>query len=218
MHTTLGTSLHTHRRTLAAGALAVLAAALLGGCASMSTLTSEVASYGEWPATRKPGTYAFDRLPSQQQRPEQTQRLEDNAHAALEAAGFVAASPGTQPDVLVQLGARITRYERSPWDDPLWWHGGFGPWRYRPWMGPYPWVGPNYWRWGGYRDTPQYDREVALLLRDRASGAPLYEARATSGGFSSGGDDLLKAMFRAAMADFPNSSSTPHSVSVPLTP
>jgi len=215
---TLTASLHTHRRTLAAMALAVLSAALLGGCASMNTLTSEVASYGDWPAARKPGTYAFDRLPSQQQRPEQTQRLEDDAHAALEAAGFTAAAPGTQPDVLVQLGARITRYERSPWDDPLWWRGGFGPWHYRPWMAPYPWVGPNYWRWGGYRDTPQYDREVALLLRDRASGTPLYETRATSGGFSSGGDDLLKAMFRAALADFPQGSSTPHSVSVPLTP
>ena len=53
----------------------------------------------------------------------------------------------------------------------MWWRGGFGYWRSRPFGGPYPPWGPY-----GYRGEPsRYDREVALLLRDRANGTPLYE-------------------------------------------
>jgi len=200
-------------RTLMARTLMGLAGVgLLAACASLNTLNAEVASYGTWPAERKPGTYAFERLPSQQARADAQQRLEDAAHPALESAGFVAAAPGATPDVLVQVGARITRYERSPWDDPLWWRGGFGYWRPRPWVGPY-WASPY-----GYRSDPRYDREVGLLLRERSSGAPLYETRASSEGYTSGGDELLSAMFKAAMADFPKSGSVPHTVNVKLSP
>jgi hypothetical protein len=209
--------MHAAARTLMAAWMVLGAAGLLVACASMNTLNAEVVSYGGWPKDRKPGTYAFERLPSQQARADTQQRLEDAAQAALKAAGFAAAAPGATPDVLVQLGARITRYERSPWDDPLWWRGGFGSWRYRPWGGPYPpWAGPYPY---GYRAEPsRYDREVALLLRDRVNGTPLYEARASSEGMTSGGDELLSAMFKAAMADFPQSGSVPHTVSVMLTP
>jgi len=201
--------MYTPARILMARTLLLCGAAgLLVACASLGTVSAEVASYGTWPAERKPGTYAFERLPSQQARADAQQRLEDAAHPALEAAGFAAAAPGATPDVLVRVGARITRYERSPWDDPLWWRGGFGHWRARPWGGPYPY---------GYRsEPPRYDREVALLLRDRTNGTPLYEARATTEGSTSGGDELLSAMFKAAMVDFPKSGSVPHTVSVKL--
>jgi len=106
--------------------LAVAGAGLLTACASTSTLQAQITSYGQWPADRMPGTYAFDRLPSQQAQPEPQQRLEDAAHQALTAAGFTAAPTGAAPDVLVQLGARTTRYGGAPWDDPWWWRGGFG--------------------------------------------------------------------------------------------
>ena len=217
--------MHTTARNLAA----LVFVSMLAGCASLSTLQAQVASYGTWPAQRKPGTYAFERLPSQEARADVQQRLEDAARPAIEAAGFSAAAPGEKPEVLVQVGARITRYERSPWDDPLWWHGGYGygygygyPWRGRPWPGlyrpyafyPYPYYG--YWPY--YNDAPRYDREVGLLLRDNSNGAPLYEARASSDGYTSGGDELLSAMFRASLADFPKSGSVPHSVTLQLTP
>ena len=39
--------------------------AALPGCAALNTLSCEVATYGDWPAERKPGRYAFERLPSQ---------------------------------------------------------------------------------------------------------------------------------------------------------
>jgi len=195
--------------------LALAAAGLLAACAAVTTLQAEIASFGQWPVARAPGTYAFDRLPSQQTQPESQQRLEDAAHRALTAAGFTAAQQGAAPDVLVQLGARVTRYESSPWDDPWWWRGGaYWPGRFpgRPFRGPY-----AYPYWSGYSYYTYYDRQVAVMLRDGASGTPLYEARASSDAYSNS-TETLSAMFRAALADFPKSGSVPHGVNVPLSP
>ena len=144
------------------GALGVAAAAsallLLGGCAAVSSVSSDVSSFGEWPADRRPGTYAFERLPSQAARAAESAALETAAVPALAKAGFTPAAAGATPDVLVQVGARTDRADNQAWDDPLWWRGGFGYWRYGPWLSP---------RWGlGLSlngQAPRYDREVALL-------------------------------------------------------
>lgn len=190
----------------------VLAAMALAGCASLNNLTSEVSSFGSWPTDRKPGTYVFERLPSQQARPEQQQVLEDAARRAVEAAGFTPAVDEKTADVGIQLGARVTAAERSPFDDPFWWRGGL--------------YYSNYWRhgrglWGpsvGLSYGPQnYDREVALLIRDRKSGQMLYEARASNDGGSSAINSLLPAMFEAALKDFPTGGINPRQVTVPIT-
>ncbi len=195
------------RAALITGATALLAVA--AGCASMQQLHADVASYGDWPAGRVAGTYAFDRLPSQQQRSDDAQQLEAAAAAALAKAGFQPAAAGQQPALLVQLGARDTRTVYVPWDDPLWWRGGFGSWRHGPWAHPR-------WSLGLRWESPRYEREVALLLRDRASGQPLYEARAASEGYTRSDAALLQAMFSAALADFPKANGQVHRVSVPL--
>jgi len=195
------------RAVLAAG----MATATLAGCAGLSTLSSEVASYGEWPRGQAAGTYAFERLPSQQARAQQQDALEAAARPALEAAGFKPAPAGSEPQVLVQVGARVTLADRSPWDDPLWWRGSFGYWRYGPWPGPS-------WRLGLRMDSPRYDREVAVLLRGRATGRPVYEARASNDGYSMGNAALLAAMFAAALKDFPATGLNPRTVVVPLAP
>jgi len=195
------------RAVLAAG----MATATLAGCAGLSTLSSEVASYGEWPQGHAAGTYAFERLPSQQARAQQQDALEAAARPALEAAGFKPAAAGSEPQVLVQVGARVTLADRSPWDDPLWWRGSFGYWRYGPWPGPS-------WRLGLRMDSPRYEREVAVLLRDRATGKPVYESRASNDGYSTGNAALLAAMFAAALKDFPATGLNPRTVVVPLAP
>jgi hypothetical protein len=64
--------------------------------------------------------------------------------------------------------------------------------------------------------TPRYDREVAVLIRDRASGKPLYEARASSEGFQRNAGPVLLPLFSAALTDFPATSANPRRVSVPL--
>lgn len=192
------------RRLLLAGC-----ALLLGGCAALNTVHTDISTFGEWPASRQPGTYAFDRLPSQQTRPEEAALLEDAARPALAQAGFTEAAPGQAPDVAVQLALRVARTDPDPWFDSLWWHGGFGLGRRHGGFG----TGVGI----GFRtDYPRYDREVAVLIRDIASGKPLYEARATQEGSSYGTHALTAALFRAALFDFPRSGPNPRSVSVPL--
>ncbi len=187
--------------------LALAASALLAGCAAMNTVTSDVSSFGECPAGRAPGRYAFERLPSQQAQPEQAAALERAATQALSKAGFTPVDSGQEPEVLVQLGARFTRVASPVWDDPLWFRGGFGRYHRGPWFGPA-------WSLGWTYTAPRYEYEVALLLRDAASGRPLYETRAASDSTGRPDAATLAAMFEAAMTDFPHSALNPRQVTV----
>jgi hypothetical protein len=189
-----------------AGAL-VLAGAL-AGCAGFNTVQGDLSTWGEWPAGRAPGSYAFDRLPSQQARPDEAERLERAARPALEAAGFRAAGAGAAPDVLVQVAARTTQTGPDLWADPLWWRGGYG-------LARRPWIGPT-WGFDARFESRRYEREVALLLRDGASGKPLYESRVANEGSSMGSDSLIQAMFAAALVDFPRTGPNPRPVTVTL--
>lgn len=197
-----------NRRTLSLAA-GIGLAALLAGCAALDSVTSEVSSFGEWPAGRKPGSYAFERLPSQQAQAAEAEALEKAALGALAKAGFVPVAAGQEPDVLVQLGGRFTRTVRSPWDDPLWWHGGFGTYRRGPWIGPS-------WSLRMQFEAPRYAHEVALLVRDRATGKPLYETRASTDGISRADAATVAAMFEAALTDFPRPALNPRQVTVAL--
>lgn len=199
-------------RTLCAATtrLALVAlGATLAGCASINSVTSEVSSFGEWPAGRAPGSYAFERLPSQQQRAADADALEAAARPALEKAGFKPATDGTAPDVTVQVGARATRSDYGAWNDPLWWHGGFGYWRRGPWIGPS-------WSMSVYASPPRFDREVALLIRDRATGKPLFESRASNEGGTRASPAVTTAMFQAALLDFPRTGLNPRRINVAL--
>ncbi len=199
------------RRFLVLASLAggVVASGLLAGCAGLTSVTSDVSSFGEWPAGRAPGRYAFERLPSQQAQPEQAAALERAATAALAKAGFVPVETGQEPDVLVQLGARLTRVATPVWDDPMWFRGGFGRYHRGPWFGPS-------WSLGWAYTAPRYEYETAMLLRDRASGKPLYETRAASDSAGRPDEATLGAMFMAALTDFPRPALNPRQVSVPL--
>jgi hypothetical protein len=190
-------------------ALSVLAlTVVLGGCASMNQLANDVSTYSVWPADRKPATYAFERLPSQQTQPQQMELLENAAARAMQLAGFTPAPDPKAADVTVTLGARVTPNQLSPYDDPFWWHGGlwahrFYPrpyWRYGPYWG-HPFGSPFY-------ASPTYEREVAMLIRDRKTGQPLYEARVTNDGYSPSINSLLSAMFEAGLKDFPAAGGT----------
>jgi len=186
-----------------------LAGTLLAGCTGIQSVSSDVSSFGDWPAERKPGTYAFDRLPSQQAQAAETEKLESAARPALEKAGFQPAAAGATPDVLVQVGARTVRNDRLPWDDPFWWRGGFGYWRGAPWPG------PN-WALSARYERPSYDREVAVLVRDRSSGKPLFESHASNESSFRLDPPLLSAMFEAALTDFPRLGINPRRVVVTL--
>jgi uncharacterized protein DUF4136 len=208
--------------------IAALAALALAGCASLDNVDADVSSYSRWPADRGATTYAFERLPSQQVQPQAAQLLEDAARLAVEGAGFTPAAEATVPDVTIQIGARITAVDRSPYDDPFW-YGGYGGgywgsyWGWRQPLGHARFVGSPYWGhgwgagyWGpGYYGVPYYQREVAVLIRDKRSGEPLYEGRAQSGGLYSTPDRTLPALFIAALQDFPAGSEiNPHRITI----
>jgi cell division protein FtsL len=188
----------------------------LTGCAGMHTLNSDVSSYGSWPAERKAATYAFERLPSQQEHPDQHQRVEAAARTALQTAGFTPAASAEDAQFKVLVGARVGGYDRMPYYDPFWrnvsigygfgFHRGFG--RSRFGLG----LGAGYYGYG----PAGYEREVALLIRDQKTGQLLYETRASNSGVSSNIDPLLPAMFSAAMKDFPAGGPNPRSVNVEL--
>lgn len=188
--------------------LSAVALAALSACSGPYTIRSEVTSFGNWPSGRPPGSYAFDRLPSQQQEGTRQGELEDAARVALEKAGFKPAADPKSADVLVALGVRVSAQDRVPWDDPLWWrwHGNINLWRYGR--------ASFYPGYPGYPTDRRYDREVAVLLRDRGSSEPLYEARASNDGLTQGDAELISAMFEAALSDFPNTHPEPHDVAV----
>ena len=197
--------------------LSVAAAALvLSGCASFNQLNNEVSTYGPWPAERQPASFVFERLPSQQAHPQRQQMLEDAARGAVEAAGFRAAADAGSAEYLMQIGARVTTNDPWVYNDPLFWRGGVR-WGYghRRWGRGF---GPGWGAgWGyGYPSSPSFEREVALLIRDRKTGQLLYEARANNTGVSATIDSLLPAMFSAAMKDFPGTGPNPRNVTVQL--
>jgi hypothetical protein len=196
----------------ALGALAVSIG--LAACAALNAVTSEVSSFSEWPADRKPGSYAFERLPSQKANAQRSAELESAAARALEKAGFTAAADPARADVVVQVGARVSRTEVPLWDDPLWWRWGGSYWRSPAWRGAR-W--PYYAGW--HADWySRYERTVAVLLRDRASGTPLYEAHAQTEGGTTGDAALLGAMFEAALSGFPATGApNPRNVRIALT-
>ena len=199
--------------------LALAAALVLTGCAGVRTLNNDVSSYGPWPADRKPATYAFERLPSQQERAAQQKLVEDAARGALESAGFTPAAKAEEAQVKVLVGVRVGSSDRWPYYDPFWRNVSVG---YS--FGYYRGFGRPRWGFGvgsgfgyGYGNWPQYEREVALLIRDQKTGQLLYEARASNNGASSAIDALLPAMFTAALKDFPSGGPNPRSVNVELT-
>jgi len=192
-----------------AGATALIA---LSGCAALNTIHVEVKSYGSWPAGRTPGSYSFERLPSQQDDPDQAQ-LEALAADALKRAGFTAAAPGTAPQVTVQIGANVNRQDSLPWNEPLWWNSP--RWGY-PGGGPYYWPNSSWWAWNTRYERTTYVRQVALLIRDAKGKEPLFESHAVTEGVTYGGPEILGAMFRASLDGFPKAQPEGRTVGILL--
>lgn len=210
------------RRALRFGAL-LGAALLLSACAAFQQLGVDVARFGQWPAGRAPGSFAFERLPSQQDAGEPQQALEDAAQAALERAGFSRAADATRADVLVQVGARASRLA----DPPVSTWGGIGissgsgarvsgsvtlgfPIG-RGAGGVY--FGPPGWP----QDYGREVRETSLLLTDRASRQVLLELRARTEG-RLGSNAQLAPLFDAMLQGFPDLAPGTQRVTVTLEP
>lgn len=199
------------RRRLLAAMTAATAATAITGCASIDNVAVDVSSQGSWPASRKPGTYAIERLPSQQANAGEQDRIEAAALQAIEGAGFKRAASAEQAEVLIQVGARVFEVvRRDPFASNFYWRNDW--WFYGP-RRPF-FYGPPF----GYSyasDFPDYQREAGVLIRDRASQQIVYETRASHlGRWNS--EALLPALFEAAMKDFPMPALNPRTVVVTL--
>ena len=193
-------------------ALAVLAT----GCAAPKQITPQAASFGSWPSEREPGTFAFERLPSQQTRPAAQDKLEAAATAALERAGFKPAASAAEAGVMVVAGSRLTTVAvRDYWDwDPrfsLRGFAGYGSHRCcRSRFG----LGASWGYPGFYPNTTASILEVTLTMRDRKTQQVIHEARAR---YDRPWDNprLVEALFDASLKGFPTPAA-PRTVTVPL--
>jgi hypothetical protein len=216
-------------RPLAWGLLTL--AALLAGCSGPLRVDNQVRSFAQWasdgtpsgPATTAnlplaPQVFRFDRLPSQAEGSElgAQQRLEALAASELRAFGWQVADPAATAPWRVQVTASTQRLARAPWEDP-WdgyrgqFHAGIGLGGYRSGVGGLLWIPvlppPS---------SPYFLREVALVIRETASGRVVYETRASHDGRWNSTPDLWTAMLRAALQGFPNPPAGPRRVDIEI--
>ena len=185
-------------------ALLLLSGLALSGCAGFRTVQADVQTFSDISALPTSAGFKFERLPSQAEPNQHQAEAEAAAEAALTAVGL------QRNDKLaryaVQIGVRVQRADLPDWPD-AWQYWGFGGphfWRVTPW--PSPWV----------HNTPWFEREVSLTLRDLQTGQIVYETHAHQGGVSSDHKALIPALFQAALSGFPASQPSLHSVSVQL--
>lgn len=205
------------KRALKAIILGASVIGLLGGCASTRVVENDVTSFARWaPAPPAPGsTYRFERLPSQQQADVSQVRLEGLAQAALARVGLQH-NPSAAA-FSVQVSASSQPLLRSRWD------------------GAYPYGSPNIFIGGGSgganvgfgfgfgfplggMETPQYRREISIVMRELRSNVAVYETRAVSEEPWVDTDPVLAAMLDAALRGFPVPSAGTRRVNVEIKP
>lgn len=193
--------------------LILSATVVLTGCAGLNTVSSQVSSFGTWPASRAPGLYAFERLPSQEQNQVLQDVLERAAAPALAEAGFKPADSVAQADVLVQVGAqeRVLPGWGRHGGNGLFGRVGFGGFFGRGFGFGGIGLGMDY-------DPPPILAQVDLLIRDRRTAQVLYETHAVNQRSGSLSEALIGPLFQAALKDFPSPAISPRVVTVPRAP
>lgn len=175
---------------------------LLSGCAAGYLLDNSVQSFSSLAALPAQPTYRFERLPSQQSSAQV--HLEALADPALQKAGL--RRDDGNPRYSVQLGARLQRV-LSPWAGPWngwggWgWGGGFGYGFGH--MGPF-----------GRMESPWYQREVDVIVRELPSNRVVFESHAVNDGPWLDNSSVFPAMFEAALQGFPNPPPGPRRVDI----
>jgi hypothetical protein len=192
--------------------LALVLTSLLTGCATMRVVDSQVLAVANVPAGAQlqGAKYRFERLPSQVNNPE-AGLAEQQAERALAAVGLVRDDAAAQLSVLVSFQG--TQYLVDPWG-----------YRYpRPYYGSVsighgvPWgSGVGFGMGMRFPPTPQYRREVSLILRDLKSGQVVYETRASHDGPWSDSTVIFATLFKAALANFPNPPAGPQRVNIEI--
>ena len=194
--------------------LAVGLALGLGGCASSRVIDSEVRSFSGSVAPATPATYGFDRLPSQSgdARAQAAQeRLEVLASAALADVGLTQSD--NNPQYLAQISATVEQIARTP---------------VRPPFAPFASIGMGGF-WGFHQPSvgfgmnwamePPWSRYIVqIVLRDSGSKQVVFDSAAQHIGPWSDAANVLPAVLRAALRDYPNPAPQGTTVRVEVGP
>ncbi len=208
--TRLSDSSRAARRSALRGLAVLTAAGLLSACGSMSTISADVSSYGQWPQDKAKPRYVFERLPSQQSQADFQSRVEAAAAPELAAKGFVKVASADQADVLVQVAAQsrtVGRYEDPyyrPYDGSFFGTVGFGG----------IWGGRGGVGIGIQMEPPRSQMQVDVLVRDRRTNQTLYETHAVHQRAGTVVESLMPALFRASLMDFPITGISPRRVTI----
>ncbi|HEY9097015.1 MAG TPA: DUF4136 domain-containing protein [Hydrogenophaga sp.] len=202
---------HAAQRRFLFSLLTLLCAFALSACASAYRVDNQVESFPRWTdgsntqVPAPPQTYRFERLPSQStgSAAQSTDQLERWAQDALQPLGWtLAANAGTAPWTVEITGTGV-RLPRAPWEDP-WYQDRYG------WFGQIN-VGIGsggsgiFWSpWMMRTEMPYYQRRVAIVIRDSASGRVVYETSAAHDGRWNSTPELWRAMISAALEGFPS--------------
>jgi Domain of unknown function (DUF4136) len=202
----------------------LMTALALAGCAGLQRVDNTVQSYARWDtatgsattgAARTPAApqrYRFERLPSQRDSAtaEGQDRLEAMARQALEPRGWTPAATEAEARWMVQVTASTVRVGRDPWNDP------WGGWRFQGHFvagNGHLFFAPMF---GFPMESPGYQRQVALLIREASSGRVVYETRADHESRWNSTPALWQAMLEAALRDFPAPPDGPRQVNIDL--
>lgn len=197
-------------------------ALLLVGCAGLNRVDSTVQSFARWDATATggpsagvpegPQRYRFERLPSQVEGATGQDRLEALARTVLASQGWTLADNGASARWSVEVSATSVRSAREPWHDP------WGPWPLRGRVvagNGQVFFAPMF---AFPPDPPDIQRQVAVLIRDAATGRVVYETRAEHISRWNSTPALWQAMLEAALRGFPKPPAGPRQVQVDLPP
>ena len=197
-------------------------AAVLAGLTACATGPRTVDADVRTVAAQAPGAavlqsarYRFERAPLVAGQPA-PEKLEAMAQAALTRVGAQRDDAGAQ--VSVQVGGYVSAYWRDEWGRPM----GYGP-RMSLGLG----FGGG-WRSGGIGlgmgwplddpSIPAYVSEVNLTMRNLRTGQIVYDTRARHDGPWHDTDNVLAALFVAALEGYPSPAQTMRHVGVPLLP
>jgi len=180
--------------------LAIVATALLTGCASVREVQSTVQSYSTLGALPAPPTYRLEVLPSQREAQTHFAAIESQAQQALGRVGLQ--RDDSRASLIVQIGADA-RYARDyaawpyydRWGGPRWgWGVGYGRGWGMGFGGSFMFDGPPL----------EYYRAVSIVMRNATTQQIVYETSAQRQDVWTDDPAIFGILFDAALTGFPN--------------
>lgn len=191
-----------HPATMSLRLFACLLAALLAGCAGMRLLEIDVRSLSTLssPDLAEGTSYRFERLLSQDARPQAQAELEAIVERALAASPLRRAADPLLARYSLAISARTLAYVQD--DEGRLAPIGHGQAQISVGSGGFTGSARHAWPWMVV--TYLYRSEITLVLRDLRSMKIVYESRALHEGPWPDRATLYANMFEAALRDFPN--------------